>query len=60
MISKTSYFQGDSGGPLVADDGGWVLVGVASWGVAGCSPAEPSVYSRVSYFRQWIHQVSGV
>jgi secreted trypsin-like serine protease len=48
--------NGDSGGPLVCalGTGGWELVGLTSWGRAGCSTEFPSVYTRVSVFRDWV------
>ena len=40
--------QGDSGGPLVCDHGSAPeLRGVTSWGVSGCYPTFPSVYTRI-------------
>ena len=48
---------GDSGGPLVAplaDDKGYLLVGVVSWGIQCGNPALPGVYGRVAPFAQWI------
>ncbi|KAJ9587286.1 hypothetical protein L9F63_019190, partial [Diploptera punctata] len=49
---------GDSGGPLttVGDDGKDVLIGVVSFGVAGCAviPAFPDLYTRVSEYLKWI------
>ena len=50
--------QGDSGGPLSVPDpaGGWVTVGVVSFGV-GCGDADsPGVYAEVAAFGTWIAQ----
>ena len=49
--------QGDSGGPMVVrdiDDTEWMLVGITSWGNGCAEPGYPGVYSRVSYFLDWI------
>lgn len=51
--------NGDSGGPLVCQPtltARWELAGVTSWGRTGCSTAYPSVYTRVSAYREWILQ----
>jgi len=50
------YFnlQGDDGGPLVYEGDSTLLVGVSSWGEASCSPTFPTVFVRISYFRDWI------
>lgn len=47
--------QGDSGGPLVARrQGGWVQVGITSWGV-GCGLAKfPGVYTEVAPLAGWV------
>ena len=58
---KSGSCQGDSGGPLSCYVGGrWKVAGVTSWGISGCSPNYPSVYARVSYFRSWIQQNTGI
>jgi len=46
-----SSCNGDSGGPLVVSG---VLAGATSWGNATCNPNQPSIYSRISFFRSWI------
>jgi len=47
--------QGDSGGPLTREEGGGrrSLVGVVSGG-KGCGAGKPAVYTRVSYYADWI------
>lgn len=51
----TSACQGDSGGPLSCfDNGVWVLEGITSFGSDDCVTHQPSVYTRVSSFVDWI------
>ena len=47
--------QGDSGGPFVAklEDNKWYLIGLTSWG-RDCGFG--TVYTRVSYYLNWINQ----
>ncbi|XP_064611890.1 chymotrypsin-like serine proteinase [Liolophura sinensis] len=49
--SGKSACSGDSGGPMVCEG---LLAGITSWGMSTCSGSLPSVYSRVSYFEQWL------
>ena len=52
------YIQGDSGGPLIFNG---ALVGVTSFGAAaGCEAGYADAFSRVSYFREWIKEKTGV
>lgn len=52
--------NGDDGGPLNCPNGagGFYVAGVASWGVKdaseNCMPSYPSVYTRTSYYLDWI------
>lgn len=51
--------KGDSGGPLSSNDQGYTYVlGVVSYGPKLCSGN--GVYTRVSQYLDWIHEVSGV
>ena len=57
-----SFSQGDGGSPLICMEGDFrVAAGVYSWGVSGsaathtdCDPTYPSVYTRISFFLNWI------
>lgn len=44
--------MGDSGGALLTDG---IAIGIVSWGVP-CALDNPDMYSRVSYFYNWINQ----
>lgn len=50
--------QGDSGGPLVFRNGNvWTLIGIVSFGSTDCNIRIPAIYTRVSYYRNWIDSV---
>ncbi|BFY99706.1 hypothetical protein BsWGS_02747 [Bradybaena similaris] len=49
--TRPSACNGDSGGPMIC---GQYLAGITSWGVSNCSGNYPSVYTRVSEYRDWI------
>ncbi len=48
--------QGDSGGPLVVPGGptGWTQIGIVSFGRGCARPGAYGVYTRVSYYIDWI------
>lgn len=48
-------FQGDSGGPLMWQSGDqYYLIGVVSYGYKCGEAGHPGVYTRVTYFVDWI------
>ncbi|XP_040835099.1 serine protease 40-like [Ochotona curzoniae] len=50
-----SICRGDSGGPLVCFlNNSWFLVGATSWSAPCFPPIMPSVFTRISYFSNWI------
>ena len=51
--------QGDSGGPMVVQrrDYRFMLSGVISWGIGCAEKNQPGVYTRISYFKDWINQI---
>ncbi|XP_055534400.1 brachyurin-like [Wyeomyia smithii] len=54
--------QGDSGGPLTAHlNGETTLIGIVSFGsTEGCEKGLPAVYTRVSYYLNWIEDHTNV
>ena len=57
--SGSSACQGDSGGPLACKvNNEWKLAGATSFVFGECMTEAPSVYTRISYFVNWIHQTT--
>ncbi|XP_027697962.1 serine protease 38-like [Vombatus ursinus] len=61
IINQRAICVGDSGSPLVCEfSETWIQVGIASWGMACVPPVSPSVFSRVSYYLDWIEQTKKI
>lgn len=57
MSQDKGSCSGDSGGPLIASrNSEEIVIGLVSWGVecADSAPMYPDVYTRVSYFEDWL------
>lgn len=53
--------SGDSGGPLVVKEGNsYVQVGIISFTFKDCVTGKPSGYTRVSAYREWIKENTGI
>ncbi|KAG8515214.1 Transmembrane protease serine 11A [Galemys pyrenaicus] len=54
--------RGDSGGPLVVKDSKdtWYLIGIVSWGDNCGQKNKPGVYTKVTYYRNWIASKTGL
>ena len=49
--------QGDSGGPVVVrnvENTEWLLIGITSWGDGCANVGYPGVYTKLSYYVNWI------
>jgi len=44
--------MGDSGSPVLTEDG--YLIGISSWGLGDCDPAEPTLLTSIPFYYDWI------
>jgi len=55
---KSILFLGDSGGPIFQWTGQyWEQVGIVSYGDGCAQPGKPGVYTRLSYYYDWINNI---
>ena len=62
--SYCTFLQGDSGGPLscyarMGDKEVWMIAGIVSWGIECGLPKFPGVYTKISFFTDWIWKQIG-
>lgn len=54
---NTDACQGDSGGPMIIQDGTKITqIGIISWGIECALKDHPGVYTRLTYYLDWIHK----
>ena len=54
-LGTENICSGDSGGPLMVIEGGkYIHVGLTSFSAVDCSAPFPAVFSRTSYYLDWI------
>ncbi|XP_069057773.1 serine protease 27-like [Pleurodeles waltl] len=57
LCEELHHERRDTGGPLVCQvAGSWLLAGIVSWGENCALPRYPGVYTRLSYYADWIAQ----
>nr|XP_039272153.1 transmembrane protease serine 12-like [Styela clava] len=59
MNGKADSCQGDSGGPLMCQRCSscqWYVAGLVSYGRGCGQPGYPGIYTRVSYFEDWLRE----
>jgi len=58
LITNSFLFPGDSGGPIFQWTGDyWEQVGIVSRGNGCAEPGNPGVYTRLSYYYNWINDI---
>ena len=58
MDGKVDTCTGDSGGPMTClKNGRRILYGITSWGKGCGRPKQPGMYTRITKFLRWLHNI---
>jgi secreted trypsin-like serine protease len=58
VFSRSKLLVADSGGPILQWTGNyWEQVGIVSYGYGCAAPGYPGIYTRLSYYYDWMNDI---